>query len=221
MLVKLGVHGACASLDFAGIQIIMMTKTLKRPLACLFFAAMSLSSWAGLFGSSHDEGIAAYQRGDYEAAANNLMDAATRDDPEAYFYLGQLYRQGLGGLTRNDDSAFRLIKASANENYAPAAMALADWYKTGGGRIHANPTLRILWLEKAAHQNVVAAELQLAKIYQQGEGVLPDPDMARHWWQLAANQGNSEAQQALGQLPAPSPREVATSTIQVGGASNN
>ncbi len=199
----------------------MTTSILRKSWAFLFSAAVSLPVWAGLFGSSHDEGIAAYQRGDYEAAANNLMDAATHDDPEAYFYLGQLYRQGLGGLARNEDNAFRLIKAAATENYSPAEMALADWYKTGGGRIHANANMRVLWLQKAAHQNVVAAQLQLAQIYQQGDGVLADPDLSRHWYQLAAEQGSGEAQRALGALPAPVPSQVATSLNPADNTSSN
>ncbi len=156
---------------------------------------MVSTAHASLFGNAHDDGVAAYERGDYEGAAANLLDAATHDDPQAYYYLGNMYRHGQGGLAHDTNSAYRLIKAAASEGYAPACMELADWYSQGGDGLHVNPSLSILWLQKAAKQNVVEAQMRLADIYLQGQlGVLPDADLARHWLELAAAQGSAQAQ---------------------------
>lgn len=159
---------------------------------------MVLPAQAGLFGNAHDDGVAAYERGDYEGAAANLLDAATHDDPQAYYYLGNMYRHGQGGLTRDTNSAYRLIKAAASEGYAPACMELADWYSQGSDGLHVNPSLSILWLQKAAKQNEVEAQMRLADIYLKGQlGVLPDAELARHWLELAASQGSAQAQAKL------------------------
>ncbi len=160
-----------------------------------------LRAHALVFGNSHELGIAAYLRGDYQEAAQDLADAATQDDPAAYFYLGQMYRQGLGGLTLDSMNAYHLIKASAQEGFAPACMSLADWYAHGGQGIHVNNDLAILWLEKAAKLHVREAQIRLADIYEKGlMGVLPDEGLAQHWLQQAASDGDSTAQWRLDHL---------------------
>ncbi|NNM52743.1 MAG: sel1 repeat family protein [Pseudomonadales bacterium] len=180
-----------------------MNSIKKTIIACCVSATglLALPASAGLFGNAHDDGVAAYERGDYEGAAANLLDAATHDDPQAYFYLGNMYRHGQGGLAYDTGSAYRLIKAAATEGYAPACMELADWYNQGGDGLRANPSLSILWLQKAAKQNVVEAQMRLADIYLHGQlGVLPDAELARHWLELAAAQGNAQAQAKLSSL---------------------
>ncbi len=168
----------------------------------VFLIAILLSNAQALvFGNSHELGIAAYLRGDYQEAAQDLTDAATHDDPAAYFYLGQMYRQGLGGLTVDSMNAYHLIKAAAQEGFAPACMSLADWYAHGGQGIHVNNDLAILWLEKAAKLHVREAQMRLADIYQKGlMGVLPDETLAQHWLKQAASEGDSIAQWRLDKL---------------------
>ncbi len=174
-----------------------VNKLVNFGLICLLFSA-SLWAHAELFGSSHEEGIAAFKRGDYEAAASALSDAATQDDPEAYYYLGNLYRKGLGGLSRDPMGAYRLLKAAAAEGFAPACMDLADWYSKGGEGIKTSPDLAILWWQKAANLHVLAAQLRLADIYEKGwRGVLPDLELARHWLEQAVAQGDSGAEQRI------------------------
>lgn len=190
-------------------------KSLASSVTLLLAVLIGAPASAGIFGSSHDDGIAAFQRGDYEGARENLLDAATKTDPEAYYYLGLLYHKGLGGLPKNDDNAFRLIKAAANLDYAPACLELARWYRQGGGRIQRNMSMAIIWLEHAAKLNVVEAQLQLGDIYLKGDGVLADEGIARHWLELAASGGNGSARellQSIGTKPSPGPSQVATSS---------
>lgn len=165
---------------------------------------------AGVFGAAHDEGIAAYERGDYEGARDALLEAATKTDPEAYYYLGKLYQQGLGGLPRKEDNAFRLFRAAANMGHAPSCMEVAQAYENGAG-VGKNATLALSWYEKAAKLGVLKAQVSLADAYASGSWVMQDSNLARYWYDQAASNGSTYAKRQLEAMNAKvGPNEVAT-----------
>ncbi len=97
-------------------------------------------AWAGL-----DEGLAAFESGDYEAAKWEFMSLAKQGDPVAQFYLGVIYREKNVGIAAN------WFKKAAQRGHSEAQFALAQLYETGMGvpqdRIEARR-----WYKAAAEQ---------------------------------------------------------------------
>ena len=56
-----------------------------------------------------------------------------------------------------------------------------------------------LW-KQSAEQGNADAQFCLGECYEQGEGVKADASLARHYYNLAAAQGDRESQQALNRL---------------------
>ena len=53
---------------------------------------------------------------------------------------------------------------------------------------------------KAADQGMADAEFVMGQLFQQGRGLTQDEQMAREWYQKAADQGHEEAAEALAAL---------------------
>ena len=63
---------------------------MKRLLLALVIACtLSAPAWAGF-----DEGLAAYERGDYEMALRELRPLAEQGDAAAQFLIGSMYEIG-------------------------------------------------------------------------------------------------------------------------------
>jgi len=74
--------------------------------------ALVLSStlWAG----DLEDGIAAYDQGNYELAFTKFKLAADQGDAKAQFNLGLMYRDGRG-VAQNDAEAVRWLKLAAEQ----------------------------------------------------------------------------------------------------------
>ena len=82
----------------------------------LIVATMAVSGCAHF-----DTGVAAYERGDYEAALRYLKPRATAGDPDAQFYMYQIYYS-----YRNFDEADRWLQKAAKSNHPKAISKKED-----------------------------------------------------------------------------------------------
>jgi tetratricopeptide (TPR) repeat protein len=90
--------------------------------------------------------------------------------------------------------------SAAEKGYPAAHVDLAVLYAVGEG-VRKDYAKALEWLKKAAeHYNDSSAQIMLGKIYRDGLFGKEDPEQAHHWFQRAAEQGNPEAQLALGLL---------------------
>ena len=70
------------------------------------------------------DGLGAYKRGDYEAAAALLYPLAEKGDPRAQYVLGRM--RFYGQVFKQDSAAAALwYRRSAEQGYAPAQLAFA------------------------------------------------------------------------------------------------
>ena len=75
----------------------------------------------------------AYERKDYSAAFDGFKKCAERDcNPNAYYWLGQMYESGRGTYTDKQKAAFWYRKA-AEKGEARSQASLAVLYATGDG----------------------------------------------------------------------------------------
>lgn len=74
-------------------------------------------------------GMAAYYNKDYTAAETELRPLAELGDPDATFYLGEIYRVGFRG---NDDyTAYKMLSRAARANFLAAATGLLEMRRQG------------------------------------------------------------------------------------------
>ncbi len=146
-----------------------------------------------------DQGISAFKRGDYKYARTWLSTKAAADDPQAWYYLGRMYQEGLGGFEVDPQRAERLYHQAAEKGVPEAMLAVADIHARGSG-VRPNFAIARIWHEKAARLGNVDAMVLLGKDLTGANGLPPNYDQARIWFEQAASAGNGEAMRALGDL---------------------
>lgn len=171
-----------------------------------FFLVITLTALAGSAGAislfektQADQGISAFKSGDYKYARTWLSTKAAADDPRAWYYLGRMYQEGLGGFDVDLLRAEKLYHQSAEKGEVEAMLALADLYSRGGG-VKPNFGVARIWHEKAARAGNVDAMVLLGKDFTGANGLPPNYPQARIWFEQAASAGNNEAMRALGDL---------------------
>jgi len=126
-----------------------------------------------------DEGLAAYEKGDYQTALDKLAPLVETGDAMAQNTLGKMYMQGQG-LPRDYNKALLLFRKAAKKNLPNAQNNLGVMY-AGGYGVTQDFKQAVSWFEKAANQNYALAMNNLADLYEKGVGVNKDPIAAEKW----------------------------------------
>lgn len=134
-------------------------------------ASASLSASAG----AYEDGWVAFDRGDYEDAAELFADAAEAGNADAQLTLGWLYEQGRG-LARDEAAAASWYRAAAEQGLAEAQAALAALYEQGIG-VERDPAAAARWYGAAAAQGHGNAQTALNRLLA-GAVSEPPPDRA-------------------------------------------
>ena len=124
---------------------------MKRlALSALAFLAVAVS--AGPAMADAETGIAAFSRGDFSTARQQLAPAARDGHAEAQYLLGRIYGGG-HGIERDRARAVKLFSAAAEQGHAPAQYDLAYALFIGEG---ADQDLveALKWFLLAAHGGV-------------------------------------------------------------------
>ena len=181
-------------------------KQLHRPaLVAVVAATLALAQTPafarkGLFDRTlTDRAVLAFQEGRYPHVRDLLGTDETADDPRAWYVLGRMYQEGLGGYDLDLRRAERLYRAAAEAGHVEAMLALADMFARGAG-VRPNASVARVWYERAAAAGNVPAMLLVANNYAGQHGAPPDFERARVWYEQAAATGSGEAMAALGGL---------------------
>ena len=143
-----------------------------------------------------EDAKAAQDRGDRATAAIVRRALTHKDDADALYRLGALYRHG-NGVKRDYDEALKWFRLAAALGSDQAQYSLADMYLRGFGVRQDLPT-SAKWYTRAAEQGHIQAQLVLGLLYKLGGGVRKNYARAAIWYQRAAAQGHGEAQHELG-----------------------
>ena len=154
------------------------------------------------FASSH-----AAEAGDVEAArqaarAGDLDEAfvildrlAWKGDPDAQYFLGDMYSEGLHVHASWQAAAMWWTRA-AERDHVDAAVRLADYYIYGSPRGSPRPDPQF---EQAAYWFLRAAELgdgygqaRIGQMYIDGEGIGQDVELGRQWLERAIADSDSQ-----------------------------
>ncbi|GEM_PF-121824 len=148
-------------------------------------------AWAGL-----EEGLAAYERGDFAAALLELRPLALKGASEAQLRLGMMYYNG-HGVQRDYVEAVKWYRKAAEQGSSLAQYNLGLMYQKGQG-VPKSLSEAVRWFRKAAEQGNSAAQFYLGFMYEEGQGIPKDLTEAARWFRRAAEQGYSDAQFYLG-----------------------
>lgn len=138
-----------------------------------------------------NDGLRAYQNGDYPTAYSEFATAAAGGVPEGQYNLGLLYFFGLGTI-QNYASALESFQRAATSDYASAQFMLGAMYERGEG-VPIDLAIAQLWYELAAQNGHVDAQYRAGML-----GTNPDTAVSRLrgliWLMLASARGHPEAQ---------------------------
>ena len=101
-----------------------------------------------------DEGVAAYERGDYETALREFRPLAEQGNARAQFFLGSMYEIGKG-VTQDYAEAARWYRKGAEQGLYISQLFLAGMYEIGKG-VTQDYAEAVRWYRKAAEQGDAA-----------------------------------------------------------------
>jgi hypothetical protein len=131
-----------------------------------------------------EDGVAAYDGGDYATAYRVLRPLADQGNPDAQCYLGYMYRKGLG-VSQNYAEAIRLYRLAADQGGAKGQHNLGVIYRDGFG-VPKNDAEAVRWFRLAADQGDAEARHNLRLMHQNGFGVPKNGAEAEKWSRLPA-----------------------------------
>jgi uncharacterized protein len=160
-----------------------MKKTLFGAIFMALILMAAASAQAGL-----QEGINAYEKGNYSAALKEFKRLAAKGDAEAQSALGYMYASG-HGVKQDYKKAASWYRKAAEQGHAGAQSNLGVMYASGQG-MPQNDKEAAAWYLKAAEQGYAAAQFNLGVMYANGQGVPQDLVQAHKLFSLAeATQG--------------------------------
>ncbi len=145
----------------------------------------SLLSIANLAYAGWDEGLAAYNDGNYQTALKEFKILADQGYATAQYNLGVMYDNGQG-VPQNYSQAIYWYKKAAEKGHASAQYNLALMYDDGQG-VPQNYTQAVYWYKKAAEQGNASAQFNLGVMYNNGQGVPQNYKIAYILFNLAAS----------------------------------
>ena len=155
-----------------------------RPLTFLF-ALTFLFLFSGssvVFGNDLQDGLGAYDRGDYKEAVKWYRLAAEQGDAKAQYYLGMMYGDGRG-VPRDEKKAIKwLLKAAEQRSVGAQRLLGAIFYYGWGVQDY---TEAAKWYKKAAEQGDRDAQNILGAMYERGKGIPKDFVEAYKWFSIS------------------------------------
>jgi uncharacterized protein len=166
----------------------------RRFIAILLLFVIWLAPKGALAGG-YEDGLTAFDKGDYAQALALLEPYAVKGDAAAQYALAVLYRFGKGTKVKSAE-AVKWYQASAKQNYRDAQNNLGVMYELGKG-IKRNYATAAEWYRKAANQGDELAMGNLGVLYLTGRGVARDPAQAQKLFAAGAKLGDARSKKYL------------------------
>jgi TPR repeat protein len=157
-----------------------LTTTKGLILGGLIAIALTTPALANL-----DDGLAAYDRGDYATAYRELAPAAAGGAPAAQYALARMYFSG-EGVSRDSAEGLRWLRKAAMAGVGPAQYQFGACYEWGI-EVTQDKGEAARWYRMAADRGVPVAQYRLGLLYTNGVGVARDLVAAHMWLNLAAS----------------------------------
>ncbi len=160
------------------------TQRLKRFFAILLFFTLVFVFPNSSAADSFDDGVQAYEAGDFRKALEIFKSLAEKGIPFAQFNLGIMYDKGRG-VSQDYAEAVKWYRRAAEQGYAMAKYNLGSMHQNGQG-VRQDYAEAVKWYRRAAEQGIIVAQFNLAIMYINGRGVRQDYIEAHKWLDLVA-----------------------------------
>lgn len=171
-----------------GVHMMRLASKIALVFVACAFVALALAAPAG---AGWDEGMAAFERDDYERALSEFQALADQGDADGQVGLALMYAEGYG-VVQDHVEAARWYRLAAQQGNAAGQFKLGDLYLQGLG-VAEDYVEAALWIDRAARQGYLEAQLNIAVMHALGEGVPVDLVQAYAWFALATAQASPEA----------------------------
>ena len=122
-----------------------------------------------------------------------------QDDADNLYNTAINYRNGLGGLKKDEATALEWYRKAADKGHADAMNMIGRYYSEGWGGLKKDEAAALEWYRKAADKGSVYALYNIAEYYQNGLGGLKaDKATALEWYRKAADKGDANAMNRIG-----------------------
>lgn len=137
------------------------------------------------------EGLARFERGDYQGALKSWAPLALKGDADSLFNLGQMYRFGYG--VDKDKLRAKIFYNEAAERGHPAAERIlaADLFYADPAERDLDRAVQLFW--SSALKGDAPSQYMLATLYYSGEAVQRNMVQAWAWMKLADENGYEDA----------------------------
>ena len=178
----------------------MTTIEIRRGLFALLLTVLAGTAFcAGAWAQTYDDGMRAYNTGDFAKALEIWGPVAENGDAVAQYSLGKLLENGGAGVPRDAAAAVKWYQRSASQGISAAQNNLGLMYAQGRGVPEDVARAAMFWRDAAAKDHVIA-QFNLGLAYFRGEGVAEDRGEALRWFRRAGELGLADSQYALGQI---------------------
>jgi TPR repeat protein len=148
--------------------------------------------------STFQDGVDAFDAGDYARAYGIFSYLADHDDIAALRNVAFMERRGLG-TAKDPNQALQDYKVAAAAGLPTACADLGEMLLTGEAGAP-DPQAALPWLTKAAAANHPMAQYLLGTMYEKGEAVPRDAAKAKELYEAAAARGVDAAAARLAAL---------------------
>lgn len=133
----------------------------------------------------YDDGITAYERGDYASVLRLLRPLAEQGHASAQETLGRMYEHGRG-VPQDFAEAVKWYRRAADQGHAAAQAELGNLHEHGKG-VPQDFAEAVKWYRRAAEQGLAQAQNFLGHMFYSGHGVPQDYIQAHKWFNLASS----------------------------------
>lgn len=164
--------------------------------ATLISFAAVLCLWSGSVSAGLDEGMAAYERGDYETALKEWQPLAERGNSVAAIRIGRMVWSNRIAPKDVRKIAGWLVKIAKNGTPADK-REVGELFLNRSSPLH-DRQLAIYWLHEAALEGDAESQAIIGGIYGFRKSVKSNITIAIGYYRAAAEQGHARAQAILG-----------------------
>ncbi|KAI1784859.1 HCP-like protein [Ganoderma leucocontextum] len=144
-----------------------------------------------------------------EEARRHLERAAYLNFAPAQYKLGHAYEFAAPPFPFDALLSVQYYSLASQQGEIEADMALSKWFLCGAeGAFDKDENLAWTFAEKAARKGLASAEFALGYYSEVGVGGQRDIEVARRWYQRAAQHGNADATERLQALSQPTPQAL-------------
>ena len=150
-----------------------MKQILIRALFTFVFSLLSATSALAGF----DEGMAAYERGKYQAALKEFLPLAEQGNAQAQLQLGKMHFGGQG-VPKDIPEGINWTRKAAENGLVEAQLFLGMMYSFGMG-VPEDLAKALKWFRMAAEQGSSEAQMLVSAMHASGQGVTQQDDVGQ------------------------------------------